>query len=96
MQMRHIEAVTKGVPVIKDGFVMMPLNHAEPNELIAYGVEGGFDFAGVDNHGLSVGDKAYYKEAEKKVTHEESGNTFIGRVALVEGNKVEVKINTGV
>lgn len=96
IQMRHNEAVAKGDVVLNDGFAMVALNHADANELIAYGVEGGFNFKGASSHGLVVGDKAYYVEASKEVTKTASGNTFIGRVVMIENDIVEVKINTGV
>lgn len=96
IQMAHTAAVKKHDVVLDDGFAMVALNDAEANELIAYGVAGSFDFVGASGNTLKVGNKAYYIEADKKVTHVATGNVFIGRVVMLDGGNVEVKINTGV
>lgn len=94
--MAHSEAVKKHDVVLDDGFAMVALNDADANETIAYGVAGSFDFVGASGNTLKVGNKAYYIEADKTVTQTASGNTFIGRVVMLDGANVEVKINTGV
>lgn len=95
IQMAHDSAVKKNDVVLKDGdFAMVALNDAEANELIAYGVEGSFEFKKDSGASLKVGDKAYYKVAEKSITNTASGNKFIGRVVQVGTSTIEVKINT--
>lgn len=94
IQMAHDSAVKKGDVVLKDDFAMVALNDGEANELVAYGVEGSFNFMGATGTTLKVGDKAYLVVADKKVTHTATGNKFIGRVVALDGGMVEVKINT--
>lgn len=95
IQMAHSEAVSKNDVILKDGFAMIALNDGEKDELVAYGVSGTFDFSGLQNHTLKVGDKAYYNATKKSVS-QTAGDVFIGRVVFIEKDIVEVKINTGV
>ena len=69
IQMAHDSAVKKGDVVLKDDFAMVALNDGEANELVAYGVEGSFNFVGATGATLKVGDKTYLVVADKKVTH---------------------------
>lgn len=96
IQMAHNAEVKKGDVVFKDNFAMVALNDGAANELIAYGVEGVFEFKKDSGNTAKVGDKAYYKEAEKTIVHTASGNKLIGRVVAVYDATIEVKINVGV
>lgn len=96
IQMAHNAEVKKSDVIFKDGFAMVALNDAKSDELIAYGVEGVFEFKKDGASTAKIGDKAYYKESEKTVTHEKSGNKLIGRVVAVYATTIEVKINVGV
>lgn len=92
IQMAHDKPVVKNTPVIIDGFVMMPLNTGEANELIAYGTEGSFYFNSKSGNKLSIGQKAYFSTTDKSVS-ETATDTYIGRVVAIFDGEIEVKIN---
>lgn len=90
----HTAEVTKGIPLIIDDFVLMPVNSAKANEFNTYYTEGVFAFDLADAHGLSVGKIAYLVVADNKVTATKGTNKALGRVSAIVGNKAEVKINS--
>lgn len=94
IQMAHNAKVTKGEIVFKDSFAMVPLNDGAKDELVAYGVEGVFEFKKDNASTAKVGDKAYYSETKKSVSHTAT-DKLIGRVVAVYDATIEVKINVG-